>query len=318
MAVIAVPATSDAYLTPSSLVSNVITSDVPVIDGCPVLTRLKLFVSPLGTVPTIEHVFRNKRGEAINLGGLFPDSDNSEPAPEADSTLAQLRLRSREVMDTGDPVFEVAGQLQDAANGVVRFTLLPQQVAEAGVYQLSISVQDPSGNRVLVDNPMLLVEKSLFSLDNSNPGGQLGPPSLQQIREQLMDSSPAENLLLDRVEYSDDQIAYALSRPVYLWNNTPPPLRPSFNTRNFPFPNEWMDAICGHLLVIAANNFRRNKLEYAAGGMSINDLAKEPEYGRAGQALLEQYKQFVQYKKVEINQQLFCGEVHSIYGGLFR
>lgn len=297
---------------------GVITADVPVLEGCPLLSRLKLFVTQLGVVPTIEHTVRDRQGTPLDLSSLFDDASESEGTTASD----QLYVRSKELVapaSSSNTVYQAAGTVVDAAAGLVRFTLESDAVRAAGVYQLSISLHDAAGNRIYVDNPLMLVERSLFPLDLSvaQPYDQ-GPPTLQEIRQSLMDSGAGDNLLLDNVEFSDDQIAYAFARPVRQWNDTPPPLRPSLDTRSYPFLEPWTRAICGHLLLTAAHNYRRNHLPYSAGGMSIDDKNKETQYLRAGKDLLDEYSQFVQYKKVEINTALFTGSVHSIYGGIFH
>ena len=287
---------------------NALEAEVPAIDGCPVLTRLKCFVTQVGIVPTLQHVVRNRKGAPLNLHTLLPDESQSE----AEGTVSsRLMLRAAEIV-SGERTAPINGRMVDASNGVIAFDLNPSQVAQPGVYQLSIGVADMNDRMVSVENPILLVEKSLFGTSD------FGPPTIQEVRQAIMDAGAAENLLLDDVEFSDDQIAFAFARPIRRWNDTPPPLRPAKDTRDFPFPDPWLDAICGHLFTIAAHNYRRNKLAYSAGGVSVDDKNKEPEYFKAGQMLLEKYDQFVQYKKVEINTALFVGSVGSIYGGLFH
>lgn len=289
---------------------------IPTVDGCQIIGRTKLFVTQLGVLPVLRHTLRDSRGNPIDLTPYVGTNSESE-----DALSDQLFLRSKEVVSpasTCNPVKQVAGKIVDPTGGVVEFTLEADAVAKAGVYQVSIALHNQTGTRVYVDNPLLLVEKSLFPLTTSYDSFDQGPPSLQEIREALMDSGAGDNLLLDNVEFSDDQIASAFARPIRQWNETPPPLRPLLDTRDFPFHEAWLKAICGHLLVIAAHNYRRNRLPYSAGGISVDDKSKEPEYLRAGQALLEEYRNFVLYKKVQINTELCAGYTGSMYGGLFH
>lgn len=309
---------------------RVITADIPVIDDCPVLTRLKAYVTQAGIVPTIEHVMRDGRGQPINLSDYFPveglsaqsegDSESasiSESASEAVSE-GQVVLRSKEIVaevGPGNPVLEVVGTCVDPFNGTLHFDLSAAMVTKAGVYQLSVLVADADGNGIYIDNPILWVEPSLFTLDRSNTRLVGGPPTVQQVRQAIMDNGAGDNLLLDDVEFSNDQLAYAAALPIQEWNRTPPPLRPPMDTRIFPFTDSWTRAIAGRLFEFAAHNYRRNHLPYQAGGIAVDDKNKEGPYLQAARMLQEEWRNFVLTKKYEINTGLFMGRVGSIYGG---
>lgn len=285
---------------------------IPTIDSCQVLTRMKTFVTKLGIVPTLEHTLRDKTGQPLDISEFFPGGGND---------TGKLYLRSKEIISpaTGcNTVKQVTGTCLDPVTGLVSFTMTNDMVPRAGIYQLSICLADGNFNSLHIENPIMWVERSLFTLDSGDTTFNLGPPSIEEVRQAIMDNGAEENLLLDNVEFSDDQIAFAVTRPIRRWNDTPPPLRPLMNTQTFPFPDPWLDAICGHLFIIAANNYRRNRLPYSAGGISVDDKSKEPEYMKAGQELLQKYDAFVQYKKVEINTALFTGNIGSQYGGLFH
>lgn len=295
---------------------EVITAEVPRLDGCPALNRLKCFVTQLGVVPTLEHVFRDKAGRPLNLKSIFPEDDVSTSG----SGHGEVILRCKEIIsnaDNSNPVIQVPGKVTDARNGVVQFDLTAEMVKLAGIYQLSIAIFDQNSRNVKVDQPILWVERSLFRLDTTDTTFNQGPPTLQDVRQAMIDSSPAENTLLDSVEFTDDQIAGALVKPVRQWNETPPPLRPPLDTRTFPFLEAWIGAIVGHLFMFAAHNYRRNVLQTNAGGINIADKAKEPQYLQAGQLQLQNYTNFVQYKKLEINTALCSGSVGSTYGRRF-
>jgi hypothetical protein len=58
-----------------------------------------------------------------------------------------------------------------------------------------------------------------------------------------MDTATDNTLLLD-VEFNDDQILMAMTEPVRLWNETPPPIR-TYSTTTFPFRGAWMIGVTG-------------------------------------------------------------------------
>ena len=285
-------------------------AEIPVIDDCPVLTRLKLYVATLGVVPTIEHIFRDRRGLPLNLSSYFVSGSEGS-----------VVLRIKEIVAPAgphNPAREIGGTCVDPASGMARFALDSEMVKYAGVYQLSVALKDHAGAIRHVENPVLWVERSLFAIDTSDRTFNSGPPTLQELRQAIMDNGAAENLLLDDVEFHDDQIAYAVGKPLNYWNETPPPLKRLMATRIFPFREAWTNAICGHLFMIAAHNYRRNHLPYNAGGVAVDDRNKEPQYLQMGNKLLDDWKEFVRIKKYEINTGLFVGSVNSIYGGLFH
>ena len=170
---------------------------------------------------------------------------------------------------------------------------------------------------VATDMSLMWIERSLFVDPMVDDTFHKGPPGVQNLRMALLDF-PESNLLLDDYEFKIDQLMHALTWPVTTWNSTPPPLRPALDTRDFPFRNEWTQATCGILFRHAAHGYRRNHLPYSAGGVSVDDHNKETQYLQASELVLSEYKDFVRYKKLEINTSLCTGSVNSIYGGLFR
>jgi hypothetical protein len=297
---------------------GVLTADIPVLDDCPVLTRMKAYVTQLGVVPTIHHVVRDRKGQPIDLSDYFNAASQSDEGEGIEDST--VWLRSKELVaevSAQNRVQEVKGRCLDPDHGLLAFDLSGEMVERAGVFQLSVAIKDPNQAIKYVENPILWVERSLFGSEGTDQLRAFGPPSIQELRQAIMDNGAAENLLLDDVEFTDDQIAAATGRPLQVWNSVPPPLRPAMDTRSFPFREQWMGAICGHLFVAAAHNYRRNRLAYNAGGVAVDDKNKEPEYLKMGQALLDEWKEFVTLKKYEINTGLFVGHVGSIYGGIF-
>ena len=89
-------------------------------------------------------------------------------------------------------------------------------------------------------------------------------------------------------------------------------------TKTFPFNEIWLKGIQAYLYRMAANTYRRNRLSYSAGGVSVDDNNKEREYAAAGSGMLREFQDMVQAKKVEINIAGFSGNIPSQYGSLFR
>jgi hypothetical protein len=277
--------------------SVIIRAGIPLVEGCPVLTRIKCFVTQQGVTPTLEHTFRDKLGNPVDLPGLTTESQS------------ELRLvaRWKEVIapvNGSNPIRSAEGDIVTPHEGLVRVELPAASIPQAAIYGVDLGVlcdEQP----LLVDSLLLWVEPSLFSLPTSRQRTDQGPPRVDDFRMRLQDSCRQENLLLDGLEFGDEQFAHALCRPIEYWNGQPPPLRPWRDTRNFPFREAWVSAAIGHLFNFSASNYRRNHLPYSAGGMQVDDKNKEAPYMQASIRLLDEWKQFVASTKMSHNAKLF-------------
>ena len=271
-------------------------SELKAPDGCPVLTKLQAFVIAAGECPRLEHVLRDRQGNPLAI-----------PAG------AQVVARTKEAIAAagyGNVVEEITGSIDDHDEGVISFPAAPN-LSRPGIYNCSIGLVDADGKPLKVDTQLVWVEPSLFAA-----GSECGPPSLSDVRQELMDAGAAENLLLDDVEFNDSEIASAILRPIQYFNEIPPPLRHA-DSRNFPFRRHWMTGIVAHLLRSAAHSYRRNQLAYSAGGVQVDDKNKEGAYLQASELLFTEYKSWCAAKKMEINTQLFGGYIASEYAGVF-
>lgn len=292
---------------------SVVTAELPVIDNCPVMARTQAFAVAQGQAATLEHQFRGTDGRPRDLSGLFPTGSGSSSSAAA----YRVVLRIREATDprvncTINPLWEVEGSVVDAAGGVLRADLPAEVRAHAGVYTLAWAVVGPDDVPVAVDTSFLTVERSLFGTLRPQHG-YFGPPTLREVRMALMDSDPAENSLLARVEFGTDQVLTALTRPVMEFNEAPPKIG-VFTTKTFRWREAWLRATVARLLETAAHNYRRNQLQYSSGGTTVDDKNKEREYLGAAARMLAEWQTFLTLKKVEINHYRVGGYFGSPYG----
>lgn len=303
-------------LGPGTTAYNVVRAGTPAIDGCSVLTRLKAFVVAQGVPTTLEYVFRDTAGNPVAL--VDPaDSDVSESASTSgetsDSDAVSVTLQISEFTGVGngsDCVHTAMGTIVDAATGTVRVTLPCKVYERAGIYTLTWTF--------LVNEVPLYVSSALLSVERNllAPRRHLGegPPTLQEIRMAIMDSGAAENVLLDRVEFDDEQILLAIVKPLQYFNETNPPIDFIASTHNFPWREHLIIGILAQLHLIAAANYRRNVLMVNTGGLTIADKAKEKEYLTAWKLYDEQWKAFVLSKKCNLNMRAGFGSIGSSYG----
>jgi len=292
---------------------------IPEMDDCRILTRLKAFLVDQGVCATLEHVFRDRVGNPADLSTWLASGvseSNSTSSSTQPAGTVKVRIKEwlgSDISSSRNPVWEIYGDTIDASAGILRVTLEEEIVERAGIYELNWAVLDENGKPVAIDRGILSVEKSMFAVDINNVYGNLGPPTIQEIRMRLMDSAANENLLLNDIEFKDEQILQAIALPIQFWNETPPPLRPLQTTRTFPFRGAWMSGILAQLHLTMANHFRRNVFRGAAGATSDKD--KEREYMAEGQRLWAEYQAWVLNKKVEINLKSFNSANPSQYAG---
>jgi hypothetical protein len=178
--------------------------------------------------------------------------------------------------------------------------------AFGGLYRVEVAI--------LRDDVPVLNNRLLWSVEEGMWGDTTktsGIPSLGEIRMHLRDTA-VENSLLQDVEYDDEEIIHAIMRPVQYWNEVPPPIG-VYNCRTFPFRYHWLEAICGELMRTATQHYMRNNLTVSHGGVQGNFKDKYKEYAAYAKQYEDNWKQFVEMKKIEINAGLGFSSLNSPY-----
>jgi hypothetical protein len=120
------------------------------------------------------------------------------------------------------------------------------------------------------------------------------------VRIWLRDNDPEANKLLDDYEFSPEEIRTAMTLTVDYWNDQPPYIR-SYDYDKFPFRSQLLTGTAANLLFIAANRYRRDSLQYSAGGLTVQDQEKYQQYDMAGDRLWAQYKDWAIRNKRSLN-----------------
>lgn len=250
-----------------------------------------------------------------------------------DDTVLRTRLRAFTVSAASELLFEFQNQegvpyeLED--DGSVFKAHVREMVVGGKPYTLPVTVKDYSKGQLLIsvpanfrpggyrgtvtmyrdDTPILTNDFRLYVSTDSPKG----PPSLQEIRLYLRDTSRHESLLLEDRAFEDSEIMAAMERALRYWNETPPDLGRPASTHNFPYRHHLIEGTLGQLFMIAAEDYRKNSLQYQAGGLSVADKDKEMNYLKAAQYHWDTYRQFVDSKKSELNAALAWGTIPSPY-----
>ena len=141
------------------------------------------------------------------------------------------------------------------------------------------------------------------------PVGNTGYLTDVDVRIWLRDNDPDANLLIDDFEFSAEEIRTAMTLTVDYWNETPPHTS-SYDYDKFPFRYALLRGTAANLLFMAAHRFRRNHLQYSAGGLTVDDQNKYQQYDAAGARLWDEYKQWVTQTKKTQNVDLGWGTVN--------
>lgn len=142
-----------------------------------------------------------------------------------------------------------------------------------------------------------------------NADSSLKGLSIMEVRFALRDICPASNFLLDDVEFSNREIAWAIRRPIDLWNDTPPPLG-RYTPTTFPFRYYWTVGAVAELLQMASLHYGRNNLTYNAAGLAVNDKDKGASYLQTSAVLKGEYKQWMMHQKKSLNLENAYGSTY--------
>jgi hypothetical protein len=301
---------------PGGATDLVVRAGLPKVDGCPVVLRTKGFLVEQGTDTTIEHVVRDRNGRPFDLSAYATSSSGSDSGSSSSPTPSALvRIREPLSSRSARATLQLEVDIVDPAAGTVRVDLPAAALGTAGIFQMAFGFL-PAGavSPNLTDHALLSIEKSLWGPLDQNPNA--GPPTLREIRLDLWDADRRENLRIDTVEFSDEQIIQAIIDPIRQWNETPPPIA-AYTTARFPYHLAWRNAVVGRLLQNAAHHYRRNRQKVEGGGLQDDDLNREPEYAAAGKARLDEWDLFIRTKKAELNFAAGWGTVHSDYAFLW-
>jgi hypothetical protein len=152
---------------------------------------------------------------------------------------------------------------------------------------------------VVISNILYVsVERGLLGVGGS--GAPPGPPSMAEVRLELRDY-PEVNRLLDNYEFDEAEILHAALRCVDYFNEVPPELDQRFDSSNFTWRYHWMEGIVYHLLQVAISWLDRNKLNYSAGGVQVDDLGRSGPYIAHMQMRKQKWEEWVKRTKTRLN-----------------
>ena len=260
------------------------------VEGQPVLAKMKSVTVTQSQLATIQWTMLTPLGDVVDLTTLVGYG---------------VTLCIKESTWTGSsdssaviPGSFTSGTVVNPALGQVQATLTAAIVQNPGVFYAEFGITSPvDGSLVFSNTFFLFIEPSQFGALQSGTG----PLTIAEIRLYLRDVDPVGNLWLASFEWDVAEIAACILRPIREFNEAPPPLTVQFNTKTFPYRDNWTRGAAGYMLRLAADWYRRVHLPYQAGNLSIDDKNKFQIYDERGKELIEEWRKWMTWKKIELN-----------------
>ena len=255
-----------------------------------------------GGMPFITVVSGSRKTLNVGLRTTVCDGD-----PVDLTGTDHVELLVKETQFTNEEYIHKTLTVVDGTAGLVALEFAPADLPYAGIWPASFMLKNADGETTDEFNAWFYVKRSLSSVYPENR-----PITMAEVRMTLRDVCPEFNTLLLDLEFSDEEIMLAITKPIDEWNDTPPDLyQYSYTTQTFPYRSYWLKSTCAYLLDSAAYAYARNTVPYQAGGISFDDKNKMQPYKALANELKAEWKEFVLLKKRELNMGLCFGQVGS-------
>lgn len=238
------------------------------------------------------------------------------------SSPPTIAVRYREATGQVPTMYEpeAADVPELAADGRSVSFAVPDEVRNRpGVYRAQVRVCSAEGAEVARDEVAVLVDRGFWLADGTAPSDDRGPPTVAEIRTSLRDH-PGANRLLGDYEFDAAEVGQAVVSAVLDFVTAFPPasFRPVLDTTTWPavWRRQLLDGSLAYLFETAAAYCRRGNLPYTAGGLTIDDLKKEPEYLQAAMVYRKRYADWVKSTRTAYSLSAGWGSVSSgLVGG---
>lgn len=230
-----------------------------------------------------------------------------------DLTCCKVLLQAKDAYFSTDFFVRKDVTISNPTEGIVAVSFTDKELYRSGLFLAELVVHKEadvpgasSSSSGCPANPELRLMYRIPLYIEVSPSLDLTSPmpngiSIAEVRLAIRDNCAEDNFLLDTTEFKSAEIAWALRRPVDYWNEALPPLGTNYSPMTFPYRYNYLEAVIGELLVMAALNYQRNHLSYAAGGVTVDDKAKAQGYMQAGEQRRQEYKKWVRLQKMSLN-----------------
>ena len=263
------------------------------------------YVFPIGNTacarPVINTLQNSKKEFTIQLMKLNGDLVDL-------TNVAAVKFRATETFNSQrfyiDKLCPISSSKID---GVVTLALDPTDVPYAGIWVAGFQLFDINTVLLTQYNVYLYVAPGIGELTSAN-----NCVTIAEVRMAMLDRCTEENNLLDDFEFGDAEMAFAINRIVDMWNEMPPIMyNGTFTPATFPYRYNWIEGAVGELYRMASRRLLRNKLDYAAGGINVQDRARGPIYAQMSEQIQQKWTAWARAEKVRVNAENCYGNVTS-------
>lgn len=137
----------------------------------------------------------------------------------------------------------------------------------------------------------------------------MGYLTIETIREELQDRTPADNTIDCDLAFTDEEILHAMERAAAAYNNLPPVGVEYVSAKCLPDnTNIFLDATLSHLYKSQINRLARNLMTWQTGDTTVEfEKTRMGAYQALRQQLEESWRQEAKERKMEINRSLVWG-----------
>ena len=236
-------------------------------------------------------------GAAIDLTPYMPEDGTPTSGTRSLPITTGAAFAVSSYMGQASPDVNRAGEIYGTpTEGKVLVNLTASDLTFPGLYIAEISLIADG----VMEQAFLFYVESAASLQWTYSG----PITIAEVRLWSRDHSPEVNDLLDEVEFKDTEVIAAIRRGVDMWNSTPPMLtRHTYTALTFPqaFRSQWIDVTISFLKDMAADWYDRNHLDYAAGGLTVQDRNKGKVYREDALRRMALFQQWMGNVKRQLN-----------------
>lgn len=257
MAVIGVPIVGSdptAFLDPKSA------WNAPQLFGEDVTLRKRAVQLTQGGENTLLYRLYHEDGSVVTL-----ESDSNIKARVAEAILSETSLA------------EITPAAVDTDNYVITLEFPASIQADSGIYLVSVGFFNDLDKLIFTSDFFVYNEPSMWGTTSGN-----ALPKIKDIQLSMRDSDIVENELTGSRQFGVEEITLAAINTINLWNDTPP-VTVGVTTKNFTYPTIWRLGIQYYLYDMILEWYRKNRLQYNAGGISVDDMNRLNEYTAAQQ-----------------------------------
>lgn len=224
----------------------------------------------------------------------------------APTATIELLVMETWACKAADRYFTAACNVESASEGKVSVSFSASTLTAPGIYlgELTVSLAGVPAKRF---RAYVEITPSLNSEQTTTP------LTIAEIRAAVRDRCAEDNYLLDKVEFQDGDIMFAIRRPIDWWNETAPSGVKTYSYTTFPYRYHWTDAVIGELLKQASFQLARNRIQLNAGGITTDDKARADLYLKLGQDMMDKFKRWAVSRMGRENIENWSGYVRSGY-----